>query len=128
MPGLAGFVYSTGKFLFTTTCTFLAGVLAASLASPAEACTTKEVAVFLPHDDDPDIILYPMCTTAHRCGGCCVQEQNECSPTSASFRTVSVRLMTSPVEVLLVSLGMALSITLSGLLWYIISCALLQHR
>ena len=46
----------------------------------------------LPKDIDPDISIWPTCTRALRCGGCCTSDVFSCEPTETSERFVRVSI------------------------------------
>lgn len=55
-----------------------------------DACNVRNQTVALPKDPDPEISIWPTCTRALRCGGCCTSEVFSCEPTETKKRFVKV--------------------------------------
>ncbi|XP_060557570.1 balbiani ring protein 3-like [Ruditapes philippinarum] len=55
-----------------------------------DACNPREQTVALPRHPDPDITIWPSCTRAMRCGGCCTSDMFSCEPTEIREKFVKV--------------------------------------
>lgn len=55
-----------------------------------DACNPRNQTVAIPKDPDPEISIWPTCTRALRCGGCCTSEVFSCEPTNTRERFVKV--------------------------------------
>lgn len=55
-----------------------------------DPCNPREQTIALPRHPDPDITVWPTCTRALRCGGCCTSDVFSCEPTEISKKFVKV--------------------------------------
>ncbi|XP_045206975.2 uncharacterized protein LOC123559236 [Mercenaria mercenaria] len=55
-----------------------------------DACNPREQTIALPRHPDPDITIWPTCTRAMRCGGCCTSDVFSCEPTEIKEKFVKV--------------------------------------
>lgn len=55
-----------------------------------DACNPREQTIALPRHPDPDITIWPTCTRAMRCGGCCTSDVFSCEPTETKEKFVKV--------------------------------------
>ena len=60
-----------------------------------DACNPRDMTVALPKDEDPEVLIWPSCTRARRCGGCCNSETYSCEPVETRPRHVTVRTTTT---------------------------------
>lgn len=55
-----------------------------------DACNPRNQTVALPKDPDQNIQIWPTCTRALRCGGCCTSDVFSCEPTETRERFVKI--------------------------------------
>ncbi|XP_052796136.1 uncharacterized protein LOC128228708 [Mya arenaria] len=55
-----------------------------------DACNPREMTIALPRHPDPSITVWPTCTRAMRCGGCCTSDVFSCEPTATEERFMRV--------------------------------------
>lgn len=55
-----------------------------------DACNPREQTIALPRHPDSDITIWPFCTRALRCGGCCTSDVFSCEPTETRDRFVKI--------------------------------------
>jgi len=65
--------------------------LIADMLVEVDHCQPKPTTVAIEQTaNDPGVMLYPQCTRAMRCGGCCGHDALECVPTTVNRVTVKV--------------------------------------
>ncbi|KAL4230117.1 hypothetical protein ACF0H5_010502 [Mactra antiquata] len=55
-----------------------------------DACNPRMSTITIPRHPDPDITVWPTCTRAMRCGGCCTSDVFSCEPTESKPKYVKV--------------------------------------
>lgn len=55
-----------------------------------DPCNPRQMTIALPRHPDPDITIWPTCTRAMRCGGCCTSDVFSCEPTEIREKFVKV--------------------------------------